>query len=57
MEFEIFNDKGNRVFYTHQEQCIPTKSQISSMSKQGYKFKIDGKNISKTKALEMARKD
>ena len=57
MEFEIFNDKGYRVFYTHQEQCIPTKSQISSMSKQGYKFKIDGKNISKTKALEIARKD
>ena len=56
MELEVFNDKGHRVFYTYQEQCIPTKSQTSSMLKQGYKFKIDGKNISKTKALEIARK-
>ena len=57
MEFEVFNDKGVRVFYTYQEQCIPTKTQISSMLKQGYKFKIDGKNLSKSKALEVARKD
>lgn len=55
-KFEIYNDKGNRVFYTFQGSCIPSKLEIESMSKAGYKFKMDGKNISKTKLIERITK-
>lgn len=57
MEFEIFNEKGIRIFYTYQKQCIPTKSEMKSMLANNHKIKMDGKNLSKTKALEVARKD
>lgn len=55
-KFEAFNDKGNRIFYTFQESCIPSKSEIESMYKSGWKFKMDGKNISKTKLIEIITK-
>lgn len=57
MIFEIFNEKGARIFYTYQEQCIPSKSEIKSMLASNHKIKLDGKNLSKTKAIEIARKD
>lgn len=57
MLFEIFNDKGTRIFYTYQTQSIPTKSEIKSMLASNHKMKMDGKSLSKTKALEIARKD
>ena len=57
MEFEIFNEKGARIFYTYQEQCIPSKSEIKSMLASNHRIKLDGKNLSKTKAIEIARKD
>jgi hypothetical protein len=56
MEFEIFNDKGTRVFYTFQEICIPPKHEIDIMSKNGWKFKLNGKLISKTKLIEIITK-
>ena len=53
MKFEIVNEKGVVVFNTEYNECIPTKQQIDDMSKAGYKFKIDGKNATKKKVLEL----
>lgn len=55
MKFEIFNDKGKREFYTYEKECIPPKHEIDVMSKNGWKFKLDDKVISKTKLNEMIK--
>ena len=46
MLFEIYTEKGRRLFYTSSEECIPDKDILNSMSKAGYKFKLNGKQIS-----------
>lgn len=53
MKFEVINPDGETVFNTESKKCIPTKSQIESMAKAGYKFKLDGKAISKKKLDDM----
>ncbi len=52
MKFEAIDIKGDTIFNTTQKSCIPDKPQIESMCSVGYKFKIDGKIISKKKLLE-----
>ncbi len=47
MLFEIYNEKGRRLFYTNSEECLPSKEQINSMLNAGYKFKVDGKPLLK----------
>ena len=39
---------------TEYKSCMPTDSQLSSMIKAGYKFKIDGKTVS-LKQVKTAR--
>lgn len=53
MKFQVMNDKGVWVMETHYASCIPNDSQLSSMSKAGYKFKIDGKAASIKKVKEV----
>ncbi len=53
MKFEVINDKGKVVFNTTETSCLPTKTEINSMTKAGYKFKIDNKSIAKKKLEEM----
>lgn len=53
MKFEIINSNGKIVFNTMDESCLPTKGEINSMTKVGYKFKIDGKSITKKKLEEI----
>lgn len=45
---EIFDDSGVRLFYTESKDCIPDSNTISTMAKLRYKFKLNGKQISKT---------
>jgi len=52
MKFEVFNDKGIAVMGTDYISCIPDDEQLSSMSKTGYKFKINGKAASLKKVKE-----
>ena len=52
MIFETFDQHGKRVFHTHDEGCIPTKQQLTSMMQNGYKFKLDGKRITKNQLAE-----
>ena len=53
MLFQIVNDKGVPVMRTEHASCIPDDSQLASMSKVGYKFKIDGKAASIKKIKEV----
>ena len=56
MKFEVINDKNKTVYYTYSEKAIPCKEHLNSMSKAGYKFKIDGKIASKKKVEELINK-
>ena len=47
MKFEIFDERGNIVMQTESQRCIPPKSHLESMRNNGYKFKLDGKLITK----------
>lgn len=52
MKFEVINDKNKTVMSTTSLSCIPNKNELNSMSKAGYKFKIDGKAITIKKLNE-----
>lgn len=52
MKFEIYDDKNKTVFRCNEKNCFPTVSEINSMSKAGYKFRLDDKSINKKKLLE-----
>lgn len=56
MLFEIFNDKGHRVFMTNSENCLPEKEHINSMIANGYKVKLDSKTLTKKATLELYSK-
>lgn len=45
--FEIFNEKGSRVFVTKEIVCLPEKEHLNSMLLNKYKIKIDGKTATK----------
>ena len=55
MKFEVINDKGKTVYYTHKEKDIPCKEYLNSMINASYKFKIDGKISSKKKIEELIK--
>lgn len=53
MKFQVINDKGIDVMETHFASCMPDDAQLASMSKAGYKFKINGKAASIKKVKEV----
>ena len=55
MLFEIYNEKGNRVFYTDCKNCLPSIEQVNAMLNDGYKFKLDAKSISKKNISELIK--
>ena len=52
MKFEVVNDKNVPMMSTTYISCIPEKDELTSMSKAGYKFKLDGKSITIKKLIE-----
>lgn len=46
MLFSVYDDKNILVMTTNSKKCIPDETQLSNMSSNGYKFKINGKIIS-----------
>lgn len=57
MIFEVVNRDGHTDMYTEYIQYIPTKSELASMSKEGYKFKVDGKVATKKRIIEELLKE
>ena len=49
MKFEVINDKNMSVMNTTSIYCIPDKEMLISMSKAGYRFRLDGKIITTKK--------
>ncbi len=47
MKFEVINSEGRVVFWCQQLSCIPDKQEIESVTKSGYKIRIDGKIVTK----------
>lgn len=52
MKFEVVNDKNKTIMSTTSASCIYNKDILNSMSKVGYKFKLDGKLITVKKLDE-----
>lgn len=52
MKFEVVNDKNITVMSTTSWSCVYEKDTLSSISKAGYKFKLDGKLITLKKLCE-----
>ena len=55
MKFEVINDKNKVVMHTLSPSCIPSKDILTSMLNAGYKFKLDGKMLSKKAINELAK--
>ena len=55
MRFEVVNDKNKTMYYTNKIKDIPSKEYLGSMNDAGYKFKIDGKVVSKKKVEELKK--
>lgn len=53
MKFEIINQEDKTVMQTGYVECIPDKETIDFMIRGRYKFKIDGKIVSKKKIDEI----
>ena len=43
MKFEVINSNSSTLMQTETWVCIPDEETLKSMSKAGYKFKLDGK--------------
>lgn len=55
MKFEVVNDKNKTVMSTMSPSCVPDKEELNSISKAGYKFKLDGKAITIKKLNEQLK--
>ncbi len=52
MKFEVINDRNKPMMSTTSWSCVYDKDTLSSISKAGYKFKLDGKVITLKKLNE-----
>lgn len=52
MKFEVVNMYGKTVMHTSQEKCIPDKNERNLLYAAGYRFKLNGKTITKKKLEE-----
>ena len=52
MKFEVINNESATLMQTTTWLCVPDEDTLKSMSKAGYKFKLDGKAITVKKLNE-----
>lgn len=55
MHFEIINDKNKTMMSTESATCIPDKNMLDSISRAGYRFKLNGKIITIKKLNEQLK--
>ena len=55
MYFEVINDKNKTIMNTEILSCIPDKNTLDSISKAGYRFRLDGKIITVKKLKEQLK--
>lgn len=56
MKFEVIDAKGKIMFQTSNKKYMYSQSEINSMDKAGYRFKVNGKIVSKNKVIETVNK-
>lgn len=56
MKFEVIDAKGKIMFQTSNKKYMYSQSEINSMDKAGYRFKVNGKTVSKNKVIETVNK-
>lgn len=52
MKFEVINNESTTLMQTTTWLCVPDEDTLKSMSKAGYRFKLDGKAITVKKLNE-----
>lgn len=52
MKFEVVNKDGQVVMWTDSIDCIPTSDELDVIASSGYRYKIDGKVVSKSRVNE-----
>lgn len=57
MKFEVVSDRGVTVMQTEMKSCIPDEEQLSCMNKAGYKFKLNGKNVTLKRLKEFQKEE
>ena len=55
MKFEVINKENNVVMNTENMSCIPSQEEITVMTKEGYKFRLNGKILSKKSLNELIK--
>lgn len=50
--FEVFNDKGERLFFTTDKKSVPPKKKIETLLSDGHKVKVNGKTLYKKNISE-----
>ena len=55
MKFEVINSNSKTLMHTETWLCVPDEETLKSMSKAGYKFKLDGKTITIKKLNEQLK--
>ena len=56
MIFQIYNERGDIVFNTTDIECLPNEKDVQSMVRARYKFRLDGKIITKNKLFDKFNK-
>lgn len=54
--YEIYNDKGIRVFFTDSPEALDEEAKIKDLIESDHKIKINGKVIPKTKIVAEIKK-
>ena len=57
MQFEVLNRDGNVVMHTTSVSCIPTVAELTAMGCVGYRYKLDGKVVSKSKICDYVQSE
>ena len=52
MKFQVISQNNMPLMATTSIECIPSSTELISMEKVGYKFKIDNKIVSRKKIIE-----
>lgn len=45
--FEVFNINNERVFYTNDKKCVPSKKEMETLIGDGHKVKLNNKTLYK----------
>ena len=45
--FEVYNSDNERVFFTYEKKCVPSKKEMETLIGDGHKVKVNNKTLYK----------